>query len=534
MISRIVLNQTAGKSEKLFEFEPKRLNIIVGPNNSGKSTFLNELNDKLNYYNMKNQLSIKELEFTKSNEELHKEILAQCSEVSDPREYNLKIMTLNGIQGATYKSNYLTNDRHYLETATQAYLGRRTAFLNGQDRFHLISKKELNSYDKDLPAANIFEFIFKDEDKYKKLREYFYKTFGYYLYFDPTSQFGSLKLVISKEEYPEGSSLHDFKEFHNFIKKGRFVEELSDGMKCIIGLLIAVLFCEEEVLIIDEPEAFLSRDYQLKLGMYIAEISKIRNKQLFVSTHSSSFLKGVSSKELNSINILRFTEMEGRYYTNSIQTKDLKEIVQNPRFKHADLLNSLFYSKVIITEGHSDTIFYGEIINLFAEKIDANKFEDTLVICTYSDNQIINASLLLSKLEIPNVSIYDFDILLKDSGVFKDLINKLSINSNTKNIISTVRSHIKDKDLKNCGLKGLNSEDKISIENNILCHFASQRKYIVPIGELEDWEKSFKGNNNSKDLWLSNFLKTLESPTEISKIFSNNHPIFNFLKKIQF
>lgn len=78
-------------------------------------------------------------------------------------------------------------------------------------------------------------------------------------------------------------------------------EKLSSGEKRILALFLNILFSEEEILLIDEPEISLSINYQSKI---ISDLVGLRNKKiLMMATHAPYIYQDAKLNGFNEVKI---------------------------------------------------------------------------------------------------------------------------------------------------------------------------------------------------------------------------------------
>lgn len=84
------------------------------------------------------------------------------------------------------------------------------------------------------------------------------------------------------------------------------LHEQGDGMRSFTGILLNLLIPNFSCFLIDEPESFLHPPQAKILGQIFNE-TLTENKQLFISTHSQEFLKGLVETNPNRVKIIRIT-----------------------------------------------------------------------------------------------------------------------------------------------------------------------------------------------------------------------------------
>ena len=78
-------------------------------------------------------------------------------------------------------------------------------------------------------------------------------------------------------------------------------EKLSSGEKRILILFLNIVFSEEEMLLIDEPEISLSINYQSKI---ITDLVELGNKKiLMMATHAPYIYQDAKLNEFNEVKI---------------------------------------------------------------------------------------------------------------------------------------------------------------------------------------------------------------------------------------
>ena len=541
--------------------EPKQINVIIGPNNSGKSRFLKELRDWLS--GDKNNIKIiNSMKFTypKSFDHLEKSYNIKNKIIKD-RFGNLVLRTyLNKPTqpwdpNTTYE-NYYMNNLNCIETSWKEnfqdiiqgkneisffhYFGPLFFKYIGTEERLTICKIQTN-YGMDSNNMNYLT-SFKFEDKVLcelscKVREIFNKdiildtqTLGDRLVFRVGNDLGYAR----KSEKTNDTVAKLFGE--------EMLDNQGDGLKSYVSIFLSLRAKENDVLIIDEPEAFLHPSLARQVGELIGELDS--EKQIFVSTHSVEILKGLLSQNKN-INVIRITQPRPlQNKIDLVSQKMLLEIIKTPLLRVSRVLEGLFCKKVIITEAEADEIVYQELI----EKV----FPQSGLYFAHGQNKqtLLDIAKMYRHIGVNYEIIVDFDILIIRNE-FNKFLNEMSIDDREKQVyrqyIDKFNSKIKEKKstedkkdnqkVTNSNVyhrEGINFLEDGELKNNIadfIEKMAINHLHILKTGELETILVPFGIEyTTNKRNW---FVKAMEKITSLSKEnIKDNKDIYEFLKKI--
>jgi predicted ATPase len=111
------------------------------------------------------------------------------------------------------------------------------------------------------------------------------------------------------------------------------LNDMGDGMNRILSIIISLIFAENGILLIDEFENGLHYTAQYKLWEMIFMLSLKLNVQVFVSTHSSDCIKAfentLSNGYSNHGKVLRFENKKGNIVVQEFDSKEMEIVTQN-------------------------------------------------------------------------------------------------------------------------------------------------------------------------------------------------------------
>jgi len=529
------------ESDKL-TLETTPVTIFVGPNNSGKSKLLTEIQRFCiqgktdSTFNLIEDISFVELNKEQVDEEIKKHTLAPNS---DENVHQGTILFGKGDSKDHLPKNaperFLSSPNKNKHEFCRHYLFRNTLKLDAVNRILLIKSQPLGDMQKG--ALNSLAVLFRDDVKRLEVRRIVFDAFNLYFVLDPTNV-GQLRIRLSKSEpsnYLEERGLH--KEAVDFHSQALEITSASDGVKAFTGIITSIIAGNPKVTILDEPEAFLHPALSSKLGKEIASAAKIEHNRLFVSTHSANFLMGCIQSGAP-INVVRLT------YSNEVGTarlldKDkIKTLMRDPLLRSTGVLNALFYKHVIVTEGDSDRVFYQEINERLLEFSPENGINDCLFINAVGKNTIWKIVKPLREMGIPAVGIYDIDILNNEGSNWTNALKSSFVPDishqpygQTRSLIKNKFSELKIDMKKDGGINALPRSEKEASEN-LFNQLEEYGLFTVRTGEVEHWLQSL-GVKAHKSVWLPQmFEKMGADPNDSNFIKPSKGDVWEFIGQI--
>lgn len=263
------------------------ITVFVGPNNSGKSKVLAEINE----FCLNGQVNA-------TNKILHSltfiglsvEDAAQAIEQLKDRPWGNEALGADEIFVASRRQRQRLNYPALLSIVqhpadrinqfTSWFLSHLTLKLDGPSRVALVD--EQNAGDLQNPPRTTLAALFHDNQKRSEVRRVVHDAFGTYFVIDPT-RLGHLRVRLSDREPAnemEERNIHAAGvAFHS---QATPIDAASDGVKAFTGIIVELVAGDPRVLLIDEPEAFLHPSLANKLGYEISRAAVQSNKRILL------------------------------------------------------------------------------------------------------------------------------------------------------------------------------------------------------------------------------------------------------------
>lgn len=138
------------------------------------------------------------------------------------------------------------------------------------------------------------------------------------------------------------------REYRDALSKVPALHDQGDGMRSMMGLLLAVASSKYPVVLIDEPEAFLHPPQARILGVELARLAERNGIQIIVATHDRNLVTGIldanegpSSSQVD-VSVVRLARKGKVATVFQVPADDLRTIWADPVLKHSNLLDGLF------------------------------------------------------------------------------------------------------------------------------------------------------------------------------------------------
>lgn len=547
MLKKILFKSGSSPTSTPLHLDLSPVTVFVGPNNSGKSRALLEIENFTTQEHPGETKIIQGVEFLKWNLDEFNSAIAEVK--SEPQQGDthypehiylsrLKPQT-NAIQRTivhlpTLKSQATGSDNGH--NNYHRYLNLFTLRMNGQNRLALTDEQAAGDLQSS-PNNNLAK-LFTDNKLLKEIRRIVFDAFGQYLVIDPT-KIGSFRLRLSPrppvdEREEKGWDETSIKFHANAVE----ISEASDGVKAFVGMLSTVIAGEPKVSLIDEPEAFLHPALCARLGKELSKALAYSDRRLFISTHSAAFLMGCVQSGV-SINIVRLTYDYKTATTRLLAMDKLSHLMRNPLLRSVGVLNALFYNAVIVTEADADRAFYQEINERLLQASDPRGIDGCLFLNAQNKQTIWDIVRPLRELGIPCAGITDIDIIKEGgtvwqkpmNGAFVPTLSHASLGVERGNLLKAFNET--GKNFKREGGINVLPPDQQQACSDFFMRLSAYGIFIVDRGEIENWLPDL-GVSTDKNTWLTSIFSAMgEDPSDQNYVVPTTADVWDFIGGIQ-
>ncbi|MGO9613604.1 MAG: ATP-dependent nuclease [Dissulfurispiraceae bacterium] len=545
MIEEITIKFSSKGTADILAIPIGAITIFLGPNNSGKSVALKEIESWCRAGPIGNTLIISDIKFRLPRDDELEEELEQLRLNPQQGQYIPEDHILFG-KVNTDRSGFtqFLVQKHYLfqwknQVPTQAgffthFISLFTVRLDGRSRFTLTDPQQ--SGDLTAPSQNHLVELMKSDVKRFEIRRIIQDAFGKCFVIDPTGM-QQLKIRFSDREpvdnYEEQALDERAREFHTNATE---IAALSDGVKAFTGCVAAVLAGDSKIILIDEPEAFLHPVLTFKLGKELSNLARNKKGNLIVATHSSHFLMGCIQSGAP-INIIRLTYSNNVPTARLLASNTLSSLMKSPMLRSTGILESLFYESVVICEGDSDRAFYQEVNERLLNS-GSPGISNTLFANAQNKQTVADIIKPLREIGIPAAGILDIDIIKDDGSVWSKLLSSAQVPGTLQGSLLDLRNRLRakfgtsGKDMKrDGGINVLSASDKESCES-LFNQLSEYGIFVVPCGEVESWLKNLGASGRKSDWLIDMFEKMKEDPEDKDYVRPTDGDVWLFLRSI--
>ena len=386
------------------DLKPSDKIVLVGPNNSGKSQSLREINETASGAEHTRTLVIKSMDVRKvgSVEGLQKFLSAKATYVDGV--YSYKDWRIREDRIRYWDNPYLT-------------LGLAPGFMKNiaaDDRLMICNVQgSISPTDQKSKPQHV---LYDDPELMSEISGLFRDAFGEDIMFDFR---GGSQLPIHVGELPQipGEVDRVGSAYVAAVRGNPLLHEQGDGMKSYAGMLFEAVVANRDITLIDEPEAFLHPPQMRQLGKTLA--AEVRG-QLFVATHSSDIMRGFLEGTKGNLRILRIRREGNQNMVGEAPPEVIRKLWETPLLRYSNALEGIFHEQTIICEDDSDC----RLLNSIGDYVAASRDElwrDTAYVPTGGKDRIPDVAGVLRQIGVPVKAVFDIDVL-SEKGLIKDAV----------------------------------------------------------------------------------------------------------------
>lgn len=536
----LTVSQITFSGGESFNLGPTDAVVFVGPNNSGKSAALRQIEVSLakpGRYQVVDSIRVDKAGDAESFSDYVKSKGQFVTEYGTPHyvgyKYKIRASELAEIYNRPPSDD--VRDFFVLRCSTD-------------DRLSGSNPVKSIAYRREQPTHPI-HLLVMDRELESKIGDSFSRAFGQHLFVNRAG--GSDVTLYVSDNRASGLPNDAFSDesIRFFEEKANPLHRQGDGMRAFATMALNTMgLSQQTVLLIDEPEAFLHPPQARLLGRVITS-HDADLRQTFIATHSADILKGILEASDRAVHVLRITR---RGDINNVYRLDpdlAKEISGDPLVRFSGVFEGIFFKHIVFCEADTDCQFYGTLLDI--PEVSGEVRPDVLFVQGSGKHRIVRLARIAKQLGVPFSAVLDVDVL-NEKTLFKNLADAFGIGWNTiesswrdvtnainsqkarlslsqmvaaveeaveklrsneislgdflEAIKSTVRANSPWEMVKRGGRSALPMGDTVEKFDRLLELCAEHGLWIVPVGELEGFCRSIGGSKGSA--WMAKLMET--------------------------
>lgn len=484
----------------------KELNVILGPNNTGKTQTLQDILAVLGVTSAESTIiSGLEYDIPDSLDEWTSEIDTSITSSGVPELNGLPSQLTGTPSQQRLPQNWERRAINEFESGNYQWIinaisSVKSFYLDAESRLSASSKSRHQDVG-DTPNS-LIQMVYNEQSdtKVELLRDAFNYVFDKDIAIEYSGQ--NLQFYISNEfnDLPDAPI-----DRHSVLAESDPLDEQGGGFRSFAGVILSLLVSEDRVVLIDEPRAFLHPAQSRKMGNWIAQNIDDLPGQIVLATHDANFIAGLLIGGQD-IAMYRLSRAGENTVYHQISTELTRDLATDPILSSQSVLDSLFHRGVVVCEGDEDrSVYRSVIVNEFGR-------DDYLFIHTYGKGKMDDVTGALTESNVPAAAVLDIDVL-KNSGEWRRILQSTGMNDNLVDgfveMGEEINESVRDdtggwEDVQNRGVEA------IPVQGTFEELAQGVREYgifIVPVGELESWMDLSLGQNT----WIITALEEINN-----------------------
>jgi len=521
---------------------PNELTIVIGANDTGKSTFIREvfiksaniLTDPSYRWRWVDgiELFVEDKDIEDCREILNRSVVRNFESKEDA--FELADWRNEHGEPAGGKEAVITrNDYNSINTITAEQLiahkqFRTPFFVYASCESRLTIKSPAGRAPMHNRAPDVLNLFHRREKFFDELVGSIEERFHYNLLL--LEHIGTqFELGTSSEPPPDLKNIGDKNDVYRLTEEWKRqyftpIQESGHGLRSMVRILEALFDTDKKIKLIDEPEMHLYPAQKIWVGGKIAELSSDDNSQTIVSTHDAHVLQGILDKRPK-VTILRFSNTNGK---RSIHQWTLsQEPTPTTDAFRADFLTGLFHNYCVTVESDSDRLFYKEMMQGCPS---LNSLDVAFVPCR-GEGGTLKVARLSQAINQPSAFILDLDVVFEKPKVIRDIIEKVV---SEQELPELTKLHLLVQQLKldrpddkwkvlvgytdRKGPGDVFMNEHGDLLRSVISELANHGVFMVPGGSLESWAPEVENKARFPEN-APNYIRNHEALHENIKIF---------------
>lgn len=198
----------------------------------------------------------------------------------------------------------------------------------------------------------------------------------------------------------------------------------GDGLRSAVGLLMPLIAQTTPVMLVDEPEAFLHPPQARTLGRAVARLATEKGIQIILATHDRNFLMGLLEWEQADLSILNLTRESSSSKSHMLSNGKVRDLFSDSLLRYSHAVDGLFSKAVVLTENERDSTFYSAAIEEFLASEGVSAPADIHFVSVSGKHRMAGIAERLRDMGMRVFAIADLDVL-DDKSLLNRLVDSL-------------------------------------------------------------------------------------------------------------